>query len=282
MHTMKNGYGFKFVPDEYMEDEDGWYGSPSDAWEIGVYTVTGNEQYLGTRRIDGTLCAAFDTQDGIWAQSAVMTQDGDSGVIKANAIMSTDIDAYLGQRAGTAANIGGVLLGVVGLGVLGVAGYMAFRKTTPAVAATGALGALKSPVVPAPKPATSPRPISKPAAAPAAAPVAAPAAAAPVAAQAAAPTIGQRVQAQWTDGRWYPGRVNGRDSSGRYEIAWDDGAAPTWVRANQVTSAAAAPAAAAPAAAVTDPRAAALGDCFTKGGAQLDQEGNCWDGDRKV
>ena len=45
--------------------------------------------------------------------------------------------------------------------------------------------------------------------------------------------VGQLVHAQWTNGTFYPARIV-KAQGGLYEVAWEDGSAPSWVRGDQI------------------------------------------------
>lgn len=47
--------------------------------------------------------------------------------------------------------------------------------------------------------------------------------------------VGDKVSAQWTNGRWYPGTIGSVNDNGTYDIAFDDGDKRKGVRASQVT-----------------------------------------------
>jgi hypothetical protein len=181
--------------------------------------------------------------------------------------------------APVAQHSGALALGLGGLALLGVAGYFAFRGKVPP-AAGSASNVLKAPAPTPSKPATShAAPAAHPA--PAAPRVPTPAQAAP---HAFAASVGQHVDAVWTDGNYYPGRVAAVDGSGRYQIAWDDGGAPTWVTASQL-HASAAPAPSAPAVGTMSTAvkgAGPLAECISRGGDQVDENGNCFKGDERI
>ena len=48
------------------------------------------------------------------------------------------------------------------------------------------------------------------------------------------PQLGDKVMAQWSDGRYYPATVVEIDG-GQYRVQWDDGSTPLWVARAQLT-----------------------------------------------
>lgn len=61
---MKDGYAF-----EYMGRN--WKNSSDEDWEIVMYTITGEEKFIGTRWIDGSKVKVFSSGEGYYAQTEV-------------------------------------------------------------------------------------------------------------------------------------------------------------------------------------------------------------------
>lgn len=64
VRAMRAGSGYVYA---FAGNPANWRGSPDDDWEIGVFTATGNETHVGTRRIDDALSDVFQSADGLVA-----------------------------------------------------------------------------------------------------------------------------------------------------------------------------------------------------------------------
>lgn len=69
---MMPGYAYQFDPFDLARS---YYDSSSEDWDTVIYSPTGRERYLMTRRIDGCPCRVYQCEDGkIRAQTVAATE----------------------------------------------------------------------------------------------------------------------------------------------------------------------------------------------------------------